>query len=321
MERALQLALMGAGHVSPNPMVGAVIVAPDGRIIGEGYHRRYGGPHAEVNAFASVRPCDEHLIKDSAIYVTLEPCSHYGKTPPCAKLLCDKGIARAVIGTTDPNPKVAGRGTNMLREAGIEVTEDFMRDECRAVNRRFFKAHTSDRPHILLKWAQSADGFMAGPDGKPIALSSPLTLPLMHRERALCDAILVGTDTLRTDNPSLTTRLWPGNSPRPVMFRTGSLKGLKLKIFDRDPIMLDPNLPLEENMRILRRDNGVTSLMVEGGARLLKSFIDAGLYDEIRVETAACETAEGLPAPTLPKNLRPTDKKKFAGRAECIKKS
>lgn len=317
MERALQLALLGAGHVSPNPMVGAVIAAPDGRIIGEGYHRRYGGPHAEVNAFASVRPCDEHLLKDSTIYVTLEPCSHYGKTPPCARLLCDKGIARAVMGTTDPNPKVAGRGTAMLREAGIEVTEDFMRDECRAVNRRFFKAHTSDRPHILLKWARSADGFIAGPEGEPIRLSSAATLPLMHRERALCDAILAGTGTLRTDNPSLTVRLWPGNSPKPVMFRSDSLSDFTPKILERDPIMLDPKLPLEENMRILRRDYGVTSLMVEGGPRLLQSFIDAGLYDEIRVETAAFETKDGIAAPALPVGTELTDSKKIAGRTQC----
>lgn len=303
MERALQLALKGGGHVSPNPMVGAVIVAPDGRIIGEGYHRRYGEAHAEVNAFRSVREADLPLIGESTIYVTLEPCSHYGKTPPCAKLLCERGIARAVIGIGDPNPKVSGRGVAMLREAGIEVVEDFMRDECAAVNRRFLTAQTQGRPYILLKWAQSADGFIAYDDGNPMHLSTPVTLPLMHCERALCDAIAVGTATILADNPSLDTRLWPGNSPRPVVFisprlpQPGSEEARDIRLYARDPIFLDPALPLEENMRLLRERYGVTSLMVEGGAELLQSFLDAGLYDEIRVETSPLTAFHGVKAP------------------------
>jgi diaminohydroxyphosphoribosylaminopyrimidine deaminase/5-amino-6-(5-phosphoribosylamino)uracil reductase len=292
MERALYLATKGAGHVSPNPMVGAVIVAPDGRIIGEGFHRRYGEAHAEVNAVNSVSANDQHLLPESDIYVTLEPCSHYGKTPPCAKLLCDQHLRRVIIGVGDPNPKVAGRGVKMLREAGIEVIEDFMPEECYHINRRFMRAQQGDRPWILLKWAETETGEMSHADGTPLQISTPVTSALMHRERALCDAIMVGTNTILADNPTLTTRCWSGRSPRPVLFRSEHLPspeseaGKKLAIYDRDPIWLDPSLPLAENMRILRQEFGITSLMVEGGRKLLQSFIDAKLYDEKRIETA-----------------------------------
>lgn len=309
MQRALQLAANGMGHVSPNPMVGAVIVGPDGCILGEGWHRKYGGPHAEVQAFLDVRPEDEHLLRDATIYVTLEPCSHYGKTPPCASLLVDKGVRRAVIGCVDPNPKVAGHGIRILREAGIQVTENVLRDACMALNKRFLTAHIKHRPWILLKWAQSADGFMAAtnPDygntdeASPylsVQLSGPVGAALMHRERAMVDAILVGTGTLLADNPSLTTRLWPGDSPRPVIFSSRRLSS-GLHILARDPIMLDPALPLEENMHLLFARNGITSLMVEGGASLLNSFIDAALYDEIRVEKSTNFLRTGLKAPNF----------------------
>lgn len=288
MRRALQLAAYGAGHVSPNPMVGAVIVAPGGRIIGEGYHRRYGEAHAEVNAMRSVAPSDSGLISESTVYVTLEPCSHYGKTPPCAAMLCERGVRRVVIGTGDPNPRVCGRGTAMLRAAGIEVSEHCLEAECREINVRFFTAHTLRRPWILLKWAETSDGSMAGKDGSPIAISSPLTLSLMHAERAMCDAILTGTNTLLSDNPELTTRLWPGHSPRPVVFDSPRLRAANthrhLKVFDRDPIILDPATDLESNMRLLFEDHGITSLMVEGGRTLLDSFISRQLYDRIRTE-------------------------------------
>lgn len=301
MRRALQLALFGAGHVSPNPMVGAVIVAPDGRIIGEGFHRRYGEGHAEVNAFRSVSDVDVPLIPESTIYVTLEPCSHYGKTPPCAKLLCDRRIKRAVIGTVDPNPKVAGRGIRMLEEAGIEVRRGVLEKECREINVRFFTAHTLHRPWILLKWAESADGFIANADGTPVKLSTPVTLELMHKERAMCDAILVGTNTLLSDNPSLTTRLWPGNSPRPVIFDSPRLQSPEIRerlvVMAHNPIILDPSRTLAENMQLLCSEYHITSLMVEGGAQILRSFLDAGLYDSIRVEHSAVRLCNGIKAP------------------------
>ena len=288
MTRALQLAACGAGHVSPNPMVGAVIVAPGGRIIGEGYHRRYGEAHAEVNAMASVAASDLPLIARSTMYVTLEPCSHHGKTPPCAAMLCRRGIARVVIGTGDPNPMVSGRGVEMLRQAGIEVTEDCLRSDCRAINVRFFTAQTKRRPWILLKWAEDSRGRMSLPDGAPLRISTPLTSTLMHAERAQCDAILVGTGTLLADNPRLDTRLWPGRSPRPVVFRSPRLDApetrRRLAVFSRDPIVLDPSMTLCDNMSLLFERHGVTSLMVEGGRTLIDSFITAGLYDRIRVE-------------------------------------
>lgn len=288
MTRALQLAACGAGHVSPNPMVGAVIVAPGGRIIGEGYHRRYGEAHAEVNAMASVADADLPLIAESTMYVTLEPCSHHGKTPPCAAMLCRRGIRRVVVGTGDPNPRVAGRGIAMLREAGIEVTQDCLVDECRAINVRFFTAQTLRRPWILLKWAKDRYGRMSLPDGAPLQISTPLTASLMHAERAMCDAILAGTGTLLADNPRLDTRLWPGRSPRPVVFRSPRLEDpavrRRLNVFDRDPIVLDPSRPLEQNMRSLFETHGITSLMVEGGRTLIRSFTEAGMYDRIRVE-------------------------------------
>lgn len=295
MQRALQLAANGAGYVSPNPMVGAVIVDAAGHIIGQGWHRKYGGPHAEVQAFRSVRPQDERLLSEATIYVTLEPCSHYGKTPPCAKLIVDKGVRRVVVGCGDPNPKVSGRGIEMIRQAGIEVTENILRDECVALNKRFMTAHTLHRPWIQLKWAEDAQGNMARrnpdytpcsglPEYLPMQISSPVGMVLMHGQRAMVDAIMAGTNTLLSDNPSLTTRLWPGHSPRPVIFRSSRLPD-SLKIWDRDPIILDPAVPLEQNMHLLFSEHGITSLMVEGGRTLLDSFIDKGLYDEMRVES------------------------------------
>ena len=272
MRRALQLAANGAGYVSPNPMVGAVIVAADGRIIGEGWHRKYGGPHAEVQAFRSVSQDDEHLLHDSTVYVTLEPCSHYGKTPPCAKLIVDKGVRRVVVGCGDPNPKVSGRGIEMIRQAGIEITKNVLRDECAALNKRFMTAHTLHRPWIQLKWAEDAQGNMARrnpdytpgsamPEYLPMRISGPVGMVLMHGQRAMVDAIMVGTNTLLNDNPSLTTRLWPGHSPRPVIFRSSRLPD-SLKIWNRDPIILDPAVPLEQNMHLLFSEHGITSLMV-----------------------------------------------------------
>lgn len=280
MERALQLARLGEGLVSPNPMVGAVIVAPDGKIIGEGYHHQYGGPHAEVCAVNSVGEEDRHLLSHSTIYVTLEPCSHYGKTPPCSKLIIETGIPRVVVGSADPFPEVSGRGIRMLRDAGVEVEEGVMRDECDALNVRFLTSHKLGRPWIQLKWAQSADGFMAGinEDGKsfPVKFSTPVSSVWMHRRRSMVDAIMVGKNTLEIDNPRLDCRFWPGRPPRRV----------------------EPRHDLEAQMKELYND-GVTSLMVEGGPTLLKSFIDLGLYDDIRIETSQKKLGTGLPAPNF----------------------
>ena len=308
MRRAIELAWHGLGHVSPNPMVGAVIVH-DNKIIGEGYHRKYGEGHAEVNAIASVS--DEGLLPESTMYVTLEPCSHYGKTPPCAKLIIDKKIPRVVVGCLDPFEKVSGRGINMLREAGVEVTTGILENECRELNRVFMTAHSTGRPWVTLKWAQSADGFidkLRTPDQPAVKFSTILAPMLMHRQRSLHDAILVGSGTVMLDNPSLTVRNWPGRTPlRMVADRSHRLHGLQhqYKLFDPAPSTGPASIlgnngdsPADYLKELYRR--GVTSLMVEGGSELLNSFIKSGLWDEIRVEISPMRLSEGVPAPVLP---------------------
>lgn len=295
MRRALQLAANGRGFVSPNPMVGAVIVGPDGTIIGEGWHRAYGGPHAEVQAVASVPEHLRPLFPESTIYVTLEPCSHYGKTPPCAKLLAECGFRRVVVGAGDPNPRVSGRGIAMLRQAGIDVAEGVLAEECRRLNRRFMTAHTLRRPFVTLKWAQSADGFIDG------HFSTPASATEVHALRAVHDAIAVGARTVLTDNPRLDTRLVAGHSPRPVVFdRHHIAAGAPLLADARGTIYIDNDAPLAETLHSLYADHGITSLLVEGGASLLASFIAAGLWDEARIERAPFALHGHTKAPILP---------------------
>lgn len=306
MHRALQLARNGRGFVSPNPMVGAVIVDPDGRIIGEGWHRRYGGPHAEVNAVASVSDADRSRLPQSTIYVTLEPCSHYGKTPPCAKLLVDCGFRRVVVGAGDPNPKVSGRGIAMLREAGIEVVEGVLAAECRLLNKRFMTAHALHRPFVTLKWAQSADGFMdvcREPGAKAARFSTALSAVTVHRRRAVHDAIAVGAATVLADSPRLDTRLVAGASPRPVVFDRSRLGVDRFLSQDsRKPIHITADMPLEQVLGGLYADENITSLLVEGGASLLHSFIESGLWDEAFVEVAPRRlgTRGRVSAPAMP---------------------
>lgn len=289
MRRALQLATNGEGRVSPNPMVGAVIVADD-RIIGEGFHAFFGGPHAEVNAIRSVRDSDRHLLKDSTLYVTLEPCSHHGKTPPCANLIKETGIPRVVVGSPDPNPLVAGKGIKILEEAGIEVETGILRKECDDLNRKFLLAQTSSRPWILLKWAQSADGFISpvNQEGQPypFRFSFPLSSVGVHRLRSGMDAIMVGGNTEKTDNPRLDVRFWGGNNPKKFIAHF--------------------SLPIEKQLELMRKE-GITSVMVEGGANLLSSMISKGLYDEIRIETSPVLLNNGVKAPMLPQDIRLED--------------
>ena len=306
MKRALYLSTMGGPRVSPNPFVGAVIVAGN-RIIGEGYHRRYGGPHAEVNAVASVCEADRHLLKDATMYVTLEPCSHFGKTPPCADLLIHEGIPRVVIAARDPFLKDYESGIEKMRNAGIEVTVGLMRDEAYWINRRFFTAHTLKRPFVLLKWAQSANGFIANSDGSPVALSNPFTKMLMHRERSFYDAILVGTNTILHDNPQLTCRLWPcrdaGVRPRKVTFDSRSLTGMS-DLEKGELIRMDRNETLKDFLHRLYEVYKITSLMVEGGKATIESFFKAGLYDEVRIEYSEKLIHMGIPAPDPNEYLR-----------------
>lgn len=324
MRRAIQLAKSSMTDTHPNPNVGAVIVAR-GRIIGEGYHRRCGQPHAEVNAVASVAHDDRPLLAESTIYVTLEPCSHYGKTPPCARLIIDSGIPRVVIACGDPFDKVCGRGVAMLRDAGIEVVEGVLEDEARALNPRFFTAHTLHRPFITLKWAQSADGFMDAvrhPDEPAFTFSSPLDSALVHRERALHDALLTTASTLLADNPRLDVRRRDGPDPKVVVIdRRGIIDAAtapRLRLFaagTRPVFMLTPrplqlpgvenipitsDTPLTEIMSELYR-RGITSIMTECGPRMLQSLIDAGLYDAVRVYTSPRTLGDRgtSPAPVL----------------------
>lgn len=327
MRRCIQLARNGMYGAPPNPMVGAVIVCR-GTVIGEGYHRRCGEAHAEVNAIRSVK--NRALLRESTIYVSLEPCSHYGKTPPCADLIIEMGIPRVVIGCADPFAKVAGRGIRKLREAGVDVTVGVLEAECRALNRRFMTFHTLRRPFVTLKWAESADGFIdrlrADDKERPFAFSTDYTRMWMHRERALHQAILVGTETAVADNPSLLVRDWPGASPlRLTLDRRGRLPS-GLKIFDGSAptrVYVDRNagaLPYEglpgvtcvrvdfegDVLRQVMDDLyglSVQSLLVEGGSRLLSAFISAGLWDEIRIEQTADFLGEGVAAPIRPRGV------------------
>lgn len=285
MRRCLQLARNGMLNAKPNPMVGAVIVSADDRIIGEGYHVRCGEGHAEVNAFASVKPEDEHLLKESTIYVSLEPCSHYGKTPPCADLIISKGVKRCVCGCIDPFAKVQGRGIRKLREAGIEAVVGVMEKECLELNRRFITFNTHSRPYIILKWAQSANGFIDN-DFKAFTFSTPFTKMLSHKLRAENDAILVGRITDEREHPMLNVREWHGNDPM--------------------RIVLTHDTDINEMLKDLYSKK-IQSIIVEGGAKTLNSFLDLDLWDEIRVETSPKYVNNGTKAPMLPYNIRLTN--------------
>ncbi len=301
MRRCLQLAANGLQNAKPNPMVGAVIVA-DGRIIGEGYHVRCGEGHAEVNAFASVKPEDEHLLPQATIYVSLEPCSHYGKTPPCADLIIRKGVRRVVVGCMDPFAKVHGRGIQKIRDAGIEVAVGVLENECRELNKRFITFHTHHRPYILLKWCQTANGFLDN-GFKPLMMSTAFTQMLVHKLRSEYDAILVGRVTAERDRPRLDVRHWAGNCP------------LRLVIDRRNPCFdgLDFSGNVPEQIAAWLYEQGKQSLIVEGGAATLQSFISSGLWDEIRIETASTTAAEGTKAPTLPDGVRLVSRETYGG--------
>lgn len=303
MRRCIQLARNGRCGAPPNPMVGAVIVH-QGRIIGEGYHAKCGQAHAEVNAIRSVRRPE--LLPEATLYVSLEPCAHYGKTPPCADLIVEKGIKRIVIGCQDPFPKVDGRGIEKLRQAGREVVVGVLEAECRELISRFIIFHTRKRPYITLKWAQSADGYIdrrRGENETPVRLSNACTQMLVHKQRAEHTAIMVGTDTARMDNPHLDVRVWAGPQPVRVVVDSKHRLTAGLHLFDGS----QPTLTYDtQNLFDILADlysRGLQSLLVEGGAKLLQSFMDAGLWDEIVVEEAPVCLGDGVEAPVLPKHL------------------
>lgn len=328
MSRCLRLAQYGAGYVAPNPMVGAVLVCGD-EIIGEGYHHRYGEPHAEPNAIHSVK--DVELLKQATLYVSLEPCSHYGKTPPCADLIVRSGIPRVVIGTLDPNPKVSGRGVEILQKAGIEVIVGVMEAECRELNKRFFIFQEEKRPYVLLKWAQTQDGFIdkkrKDRSEEPLLISNNLTKQLTHKMRSENQAILVGANTVLLDNPSLTVRNWSGKSPVRIAIDRQKRIPEHFNILDgsihtivfteRDP-EYRPNV---EFVQVAFDGNGIKSILhkiyerninsvlVEGGASILNSFLEAGLWDEANIEVSPQRINDGVKAPVL--TMLPVSRKTY----------
>lgn len=300
MHRCLQLAEKGRGCVSPNPMVGAVLVH-EGRIIGEGFHECFGGPHAEVNAINAVSEEDKNWISDSILYVSLEPCNHFGKTPPCSDLILKSGIKKVVIATLDPFIKVNGSGYAKLLDFGVDVKVGVLENEARKLNARFFCNQEAMRPFIILKWAQTSNGLISAENGKPLKISCDLTNRLVHKWRSEEDAIAVGVNTILTDDPMLNNRLWSGKQPIKVIFDLNGRAVLNSKVFHSDvkTIVISNKqkvnhdaveyLKLEKEemnlFHILQRlyQKGIGSMLVEGGAITHKQFIESGLWDEARV--------------------------------------
>lgn len=336
MHRCLQLALLGSGSTAPNPMVGAVLVH-EGRVIGEGYHQQYGGPHAEVHCMDSVKEEDRRLIALSTLYVSLEPCAHFGKTPPCADLVIRMQVPRVVVGCRDPFSEVNGKGIEKLQQAGVEVITGILEKECLELNRRFFTYHTQHRPYIILKWAQTADGRMAGAGTGRLLISNAYTNRIVHRWRSQEMGIMVATRTALKDDPELSTRLWPGKSPlrlvidKDLQLPAGSklLDGsIPTVVFNeqqhtigdlsawggRNSAYSGSTLPgvgyyqvagdtdLIAQMLHALYQMKIQSVLVEGGSLLLQSFIDGDTWDEARIITNESLVAgDGLPAPRLSK--------------------
>lgn len=314
MHRCLELARYGAGNVAPNPMVGAVLVHGD-RIIGEGWHRQYGGPHAEVHCIQdAISRGGEALLPESTIYVSLEPCAHSGKTPPCADLIIRYKIPRVVMACRDPFEAVNGRGMEKLREAGVEVISGVLEKEAIELNKRFFTFHILKRPYVILKWARTADGFIGQP-GKRLLISNGYSNRLVHRWRSEEAAILVGTETALQDDPQLNNRLWPGPSPLRMVLDMNLRLPASLRLFsdgkktmvinavkngEEGPVhylQISKDRPLVEEVLGTLHRLQVLSVLVEGGGTMINSFINTGLWDEIRVIQSPKKSGTGIPAP------------------------
>jgi diaminohydroxyphosphoribosylaminopyrimidine deaminase / 5-amino-6-(5-phosphoribosylamino)uracil reductase len=311
MARALELASLGQGHVSPNPLVGSVIVY-DGKIIGEGWHQKYGGPHAEVNAVNYV--ADKSVLKESTVYVTLEPCSHFGKTPPCADMLIANKVKKVVVANLDPNPLVNGSGLHKLRGSGIEVITGILDKKGRELNRRFFTFMEKQRPYIVLKWAETSDGFIARKNFESKWISDEFSRQLVHKWRTEEDAVLVGMRTAQHDNPRLDVRDWSGRNPLRIVIDRFLKLSPKLNLFDGSQKTFCYNVLKHEvlnNISMIRIDEEnflthlvhdlykqkIQSVMIEGGAQTLQHFIDAGLWDEARIFVSPQSFQEGIKAP------------------------
>jgi diaminohydroxyphosphoribosylaminopyrimidine deaminase / 5-amino-6-(5-phosphoribosylamino)uracil reductase len=320
MQRAIELAELGKGSVSPNPMVGAVVVH-EGKIIGEGWHANYGEPHAEPRAILDVLnsfPNGEELLKQSTLYVTLEPCSHYGKTPPCADLIVKYRIPKVVIACRDPFERVNGQGIAKLKDAGVEIIEDVLTPEAAFMNRRFLTRVRQHRPYIILKWAQTANNYFAPKEHAQQWISGTAAKMLAHRWRSEEDAVLVGTNTARIDNPQLTVRDWKGRNPKRVVIDKHLSLSHTLHLFDEQVETIVFNgektewnnklkyvalenfdLYLPQNILFQLHLMDVQSLIIEGGVKTLQLFIDAGLWDEARVFKAPIYWEDGIKAPEL----------------------
>ncbi|MEO9501374.1 MAG: bifunctional diaminohydroxyphosphoribosylaminopyrimidine deaminase/5-amino-6-(5-phosphoribosylamino)uracil reductase RibD [Nonlabens ulvanivorans] len=287
MQRCLQLAQNGLGTTYPNPLVGSVIVSEYDEIIGEGWHLKSGEPHAEVNAVrdAEKKGYDEDAFAKATIYVNLEPCSHTGKTPPCASMIVQKGFKKVVVGTLDPHDKVAGKGVALLKEAGIEFVVGVLENECNELNKRFFTFHRKQRPYIILKWAETSDGFIAPEtknEQKPVWITNPYSRQLSHQLRAQENAILVGAKTVIDDNPSLTCRDWNGENPLRVVLDSRNSITSDYQVMDDAAVTLKLELSSSDTLEILNSlyQNDIQSVIIEGGTTTIQSFIDAGLWDE-----------------------------------------
>ena len=332
MHRCLELAQLGEGFVAPNPMVGSVLVYDD-RIIGEGFHQEYGKAHAEPNCISSVKEEDKNLIEKSTLYVSLEPCAHFGKTPPCADLVIEKKIPNVIIGCRDPFFEVNGKGIEKLNAAGVQIKLGILEKECKELNKRFFTFHTRHRPYVILKWAQTLDNKIANEDYSRILISNEYTNRVLHKWRGEEMAIAVGTNTALFDDPELTTRLSPGNNPIRIVIDMNLRLHKTLKLFDRTiPTIVfntkEHNLPIEkisitglkeiglgfyqvtEDVSLIHQIQNalyrmnIQSVLVEGGTYLLQSFIDEGIWDEARVITnEQLSIGAGLPAPVLKNSL------------------
>ena len=323
--RCIEIARRGEYFVAPNPMVGAVLVGKNGNILAEGWHEFYGGPHAEVNCFKHVDSMisDGFDFKDCTLFVSLEPCSHYGKTPPCAKLIIEKGVGCVVVGMLDPNPLVAGKGVQMLREAGIEVTVGIMEAECRELNKRFLCLHEKRRPYVILKWAQTRDGFLdtlrdcGGCDKEThlngaLAISTEKTKKLVHKMRAENMAIMVGTRTVLLDNPRLLNTHWEGRNPIRVTLDRHHVIPQNARIFSDETDKTWQYGNTHEKTIVYRErtnwpfiledlaNRGIHSILVEGGSKLLNHILSSGIWDEIHVEVAPeLIIGSGVEAPTI----------------------
>ena len=324
MERCLELAANGAGAVAPNPMVGAVIVHK-GKIIGEGFHQQFGAAHAEINAFDSVKDADRYLIRESELYVNLEPCNHTGKTPPCTDRILREQIKKVIIGTSDPNPLVSGKGITRLKESGIQVQDNVLSASCRSLNKFYFTFHELHRPYITIKWAQSSNHFVAEITGKPVRFTNKFADILVHKWRAEHASILVGGKTIISDDPLLTVRNWQGKNPVRIVINSHDEMNSVLRVFNQDAetilfnfdtdaieshvkkIKLDPSEDLLSQIINHLYKLKINSVLVEGGPKTIKKFIDAQLWDEAKIFIASQSVSEGIHAPSIPGRIIQTE--------------